>query len=527
MRKEKNRSNSKKNKNDKVTDTKLTKAKNKKKENESKVRVLDTIEEEYIEEENYEEEFENDNEDDIEIEDEDVDYEDDEEIEDEDDDYEDDEEIEDEDDDYEDDEEIEDEDNDYEDDEEIEDEDDDYEDDEEIEDEDDNYEDEDDYEDDEEIENEEHEDIEKIKNEKTNKKEKNTSKDKIKKIEQIAKEKKKKTSFNGEKVKEVLLLLDKYRYSIYCFLGGIIITTLIAFIIWPERIATLKNGEEPVVKVGKETYTANELYESMKEFYSVNLLLDDIDDNLLTKLYPENEEMTKEVNSNVEYYLNMYKQYYGQTEEQFLESNGFTSRNQFIEYLTLDYRRNKYTEDYIKENLTNEEIENYYKKNVFGDINVQHILVEYSDKEDALSKEDAKELAEEIITKLNDGTSWETIQKDYKSKITFEDLGYQSWDASLEKSFMDALKDMENNSYSEEPVSTSYGYHVIYRIDQKETPKLKDVKEIIIENLITDKKSKDSKIQNKALIYLREKNNINFSDTVMKAKYETYCEKYK
>ena len=35
---------------------------------------------------------------------------------------------------------------------------------------------------------------------------------------------------------------------------------------------------------------------------------------------------------------------------------------------------------------------------------------------------EAKKLAEEIITKLNDGTSWETIQKDYKDKITYGKL---------------------------------------------------------------------------------------------------------
>ena len=250
---------------------------------------------------------------------------------------------------------------------------------------------------------------------------------------------------------------------------------------------------------------------------------------LLTKLYPENDEMTKEVDDNAKYYLNMYNQYYGYTEEKFLEANGFSNYNEFIEYLTLDYRRNKYLDDYVEKNLTDKEIEDYYNDNVFGDINTQHILVETTDSEDeeGLSDEEAKKLAEEIITKLNDGTSWETIQEDYKDKITYEDLSYQSWDASLEESFMTALKDMEDNTYSEEPVKTSYGYHVIYRIDQKDTPKLKEVKKTIIENLVTDKKAEDENLLYKALISLREEKNIDFKDTVMKEKYEKYCEQYK
>ena len=358
---------------------------------------------------------------------------------------------------------------------------------------------------------------------------------KVEKVEKIAKEKKKKinTSKNhSSKLTEISVFFEKHHVAIYSFIAGILITTLIAFLIWPDRIATLKDGTQPVVKVNKKTYTANDLYEDMKSYYSVSLLLDKIDNDLLTKMYPEDDTMTSKVKSNAEYYFNTYKQYYNYTQEQFLEKNGFSSYDAFLDYLRLDYRRNKYLEDYIKKNLTEDEIKKYYDENVFGDINTQHILVEVksdSDKDDSkkLSNADAKKLAEEIITKLNDGTSWEQIQKDYKDKVTYEDLSYQSWDASLEESFMTALKKMDNNSYSEEPVKTSYGYHVIHRLDQKKKPTLKKSKDKIISNLISDKKSADSNLLYKSLISLRKEKNINFSDTDMKAKYESYCKKYK
>ena len=309
---------------------------------------------------------------------------------------------------------------------------------------------------------------------------------KVEKVEKIAKEKKKKINTsknNSSKLTEIAVLFEKNHVAIYSFIAGLLITTLVAFIIWPDRIATLKDGTQPVVKVNKKTYTANDLYEDMKSYYSVSLLLDKIDNDLLTKMYPENDKMTSEVKSNAEYYFNTYKQYYNYTQEQFLEKNGFSSYDAFLDYLRLDYRRNKYLEDYIKKNLSDDEIKKYYDENVFGDINTQHILVEVksdSDKDNSkkLSDADAKKLAEEIITKLNDGTSWEQIQKDYKDKVTYEDLSYQSWDASLEESFMTALKKMDNNSYSEEPVKTSYGYHVIHRLDQKKKPTLKKSKPI-------------------------------------------------
>lgn len=489
------------------------------KQKESEIKILDSIEEEEIIEEEYDEDLEEDfvESDEEEETDEKISEEDDEE------DLEESEDFDDED--LEDEEETDDEVS-EEDDEEI------IEEEEEIEEE---AEDEDfDNEDLEDIEEEEEEPIvpkEKKEKSKAKKEKQKTSKENIKKIEKLAKEKNKKakTKNKSDKLYNSFLAIDKNRHMLYCFAGGVLITVLIVLIIWPDRIATLKDGSQPVVKVGNETYTADELYESMKSYYSVSLLLDDIDNDLLTELYPEDDEMTEEVESNAEYYLNMYEQYYGYTEEQFLQANGFSSYNAFLEYLKLDYRRSLYLDDYIEENLTDEEIQDYYDENVFGDINTQHVLVEVSSSDDdgKLSDEDAKALAEEIITKLNDGTSWETIQEEYKDKITYEDLSYQSWDASLEESFMTALKDMEDNSYSTEPVKTSYGYHVIYRIDQKEQPSLKETKEAIIENLATEKKSEDSNLLYKALISLREEKNIDFQDTVMKEKYEDYCDQYK
>ena len=367
---------------------------------------------------------------------------------------------------------------------------------------------------------------------KKDKKDKKNSKNKIEHIEKIAKEKKKKAKTRTDSsFSRALLFLDKYRFPIYAFIAGVLITVFIAMLIWPDRIATLKDGTQPIVKVSGKTYTADNLYEKMKDYYSVSLLLDQIDNDLLTKIYPEDEAMTKKVQENAEYYLNMYKQYYNYTQEEFLEKNGFSSYDAFLDYLRLDYRRNKYLDEYVEKNLTDNEIQKYYDENVFGDINTQHILVEVKsgddDKSDKLSDEDAKKLAEEIITKLNDGTSWETIQKDYKDKVTFEDLSYQSWDASLEESFMTALKGMEDNSFSKEPVKTSYGYHVIYRIDQKKKPSLKKTKDKIVEKLVANKKSADSNLLYKSLISLRNEKKIKFSDTVMKSKYETYCKQYK
>lgn len=362
---------------------------------------------------------------------------------------------------------------------------------------------------------------------------KEETKDKIKEIEEKTKKKNKITKTKNNKEDFFTRIAnDERRKIVYGFLGGLLLGLLIMFIFMPDRIATLKDGTQPIATISDKNITADELYEDMKSQYPINVLLDKIDNIILTKKYKEDDTMKDKVNSNAEYYLNMYKQYYTNItdENELLEKMGFASYDKYLEYLKLDYRKTKYTEEYIKDNLTDDEIQKYYDENVFGDINCQHVLVKVKSDDssaEGLSDDKAKKLAEEIIKKINDGTSWEDIQKEYKDKVTYEDLGYQSWDASLETNFLTAIKDMDENSFSKEPVKTSYGYHVIYKLDQKKAPKLNKVKDTIIEKLISSKKSEDQNISYKALINLRKENKLEFSDTVMKEKYETYCKQYK
>ena len=357
----------------------------------------------------------------------------------------------------------------------------------------------------------------------------------IKKIEKLAKKNNKvKKANTTDTISKIGYFLDNNRNTILAFIIGVIVAVIGAFMLWPERIATLKNGQQPVVKVAGKTYTADNLYKQMKDHYSVSQLLDTIDNDILSKKYPETAEMKKEVESTAENYINMYKQYYNYTEEQFLSANGFSSRDAYLDYLMLDNRRKKYEKAYVKKQLSDGEIEKYYNDNVYGDIKCEHILVEAASddttsttsKSKKLSSADAKKLAQEIIDKINDGTSWKDIQKEYKDKVTYENLGYQAWDSDLETTFKDALKKMDDKSYSNEPVKTSYGYHVIYRESQKKTPTLKNVKSKIVDKLVNEKIKEDSNMLYKALISLRNDKKMKFSDTDLQAKYDAYVKQY-
>lgn len=341
------------------------------------------------------------------------------------------------------------------------------------------------------------------------------------------KDTKKVNKVNDDKVFKMLEFFDKYRLAIYGAVGGILITVLVVVIIWPDRIATLKDGTQPVAEIDGYTVTANDLYEDMKDVYSISSLLDKIDNKILEEKYPETDEMNDELKQQAESYYSAYEQYYKMDKETFLSNNGFGSEKAFLEYLRLQYRRNKYAEDYIKTLISDKEVEKYYEDKVYGDINTKHILVKVDSSASDEDKKKAEDLAKEIISKLNNGKSFDDVKEEYKDQITYEELGYKSYNANLESAYMEAMQKLENNSYSKEPVKTSYGYHVIYRIDQKEKPALEDVKEEIIDSLVSEKKSEDKNISYVALDKMREESGLKFSDTVLEKKYNTYISQYK
>ena len=79
---------------------------------------------------------------------------------------------------------------------------------------------------------------------------------------------------------------------------------------------------------------------------------------------------------------------------------------------------------------------------------------------------------------------------------------------------------LSGSEYSKTPVKSEYGYHIIYRISQKEKPKLKDVKDDVIDKLTEEKINNDSTLQTKALMALRKKYNLEISDDELKKSYD-------
>lgn len=367
------------------------------------------------------------------------------------------------------------------------------------------------------------------KNKETNNKVKETKNKKEKNIkkEEAKVAPKKKVNKDTDKVFKFYEFFDKYHLAIYGALGGILVTVLVVVLIWPDRIATLKDGTQPVATIDGMTLTADELYEDMKDIYSVNSLLDKLDTKILTDKYPDTDEMDDEVTSQAENYYKAYEQYYKMSKEDFLKQNGFNTEKKFLEYLKLNNRRTKYVKEYTENEVTDKEIDKYYEDKVYGDINTKHMLVKVDSSASDDDKKEAENLAKEIISKLDEGKTFDEVKEEYKDKITYEELGYKSYNAALEEAYKNEMKNLKDGEYSKEPVKTSYGYHIVYRIDQKEKPALEDIKDQIKEEIADEKISNDKNLYYVVLDKMRENANLKFEDTVLKDKYDNYMSQYK
>ena len=263
----------------------------------------------------------------------------------------------------------------------------------------------------------------------------------------------------------------------------------------------------------------------MKSYYSVKALLNEIDDMILSKKYPSNDEMESSILKTANYYFEVYEKNYGYTKDKFLSEYGFSSEKDFIDSLRLDYRRNEYYEAYVLGMITDKEIQKYYDDEVFGEVDSKHILV--STKSGDMSSDEAKALANEIIGKLNKGSSWDDVIKEYKDKIIEEDLGYNAFNASLESAYLQECKKLAVNTYSKTPVLTSYGYHIVYKKAQKDKPKLEDVKDDVKNMIANQKKNADENLYNKSLVKMREEAELKFEDTKFSEQYKEYIKDFK
>ncbi|MBO5413802.1 MAG: peptidylprolyl isomerase [Clostridia bacterium] len=307
-----------------------------------------------------------------------------------------------------------------------------------------------------------------------------------------------------------------------------IIISLVVGLLLGLIIMFFVNGGFAAIFNGK-VITTGSLYNKMKDYYSINLVLEDVDAKILNKKYKLSDEELNEIKETADNYIKQYANY-GYTQEQFLEENGFADYDEFLEYLEVDYKRTIYFYDYLETKLEENAVKNYYDEHAFGKVNTKHILTKTSDD---MTDDQALALANDIIARLNNGEDFDTLAEEYTTNypdnVITEDLGEIGAFDNIEDSYLNAAKELEVGKYSQTPVQTSYGYHVIYCVDKKE--KTEEIsygdKMAIVETLAEDEEIEvNDTTYYQALIQMRKEAHLKFFDKDLKTKYEEYCALY-
>ena len=297
----------------------------------------------------------------------------------------------------------------------------------------------------------------------------------------------------------------------------------------------LKNGENAVVTFeGVDAISSDDLYKELKNANGASTIMNLIDKKILDTLYKgssdENKYISDAVKSakksakdmNVD--LNTYLSYYF----------GLSSEKDYEEYLSLNYKRNLWADDYSKEIVSEKQIKDYYENEYYGDIDAKHILITADVKSDASS--DEKEKAEkaandkaiEIIDKLKKGEKFDDLAKKYSQDKTTASKGGALGKINVgdyPSEVLDVLKTLENGKYSTTPVKSTYGYHIVYKVSQDDKKEMSEVTDRIKE-IIGGELKEENGFNIKSLVALREKYKVEIKDNELKNAYEDLMKKY-
>lgn len=300
------------------------------------------------------------------------------------------------------------------------------------------------------------------------------------------------------------------------------------------KVPKLENGQDAVVTLDGKNISVDTLYNKMKDKYALNVLIDLIDTEILNKEYKDTDELKEEIQEQIDL---MIEQYGEGNEAKLLQATynawGIDNMDDLRDYLTLSHKRNDAIEDYAKSIVSKDEINKFYEEKIFGDISAKHILItpdtdsNATDAEKKAAEEKALKEANEIISKLKNGEEFDKLAKEHSDDESNASKGGLLPDfvhGDMVKEFEEAAKKLEVGKYTTTAVKTTYGYHIIYKVAQKDKPKLKTVKDDITEEIANEKLTSDTTLQITAMEELRKEYDVKIEDSKLKDQYKSYLD---
>ena len=308
-----------------------------------------------------------------------------------------------------------------------------------------------------------------------------------------------------------------------------------------KTIPTLNDGSQAIVTFKDDVkISINDFYNKMKDRYGTEVILNMIDKMILEKKYADAIEDAKK---NADSVMSQLEASYGDKLLSAIQTyTGYQTLDEYKDYVYLSYLQNKADEDYAKENISEKEIKKYYNDEIKPDIKVSHILIsvnyasDASDDDKTKAKNEAKAKAQEALDKLKAADkskiaeTFSELAKEYSNDDSSKDdggnLGFINTDtlgSNYDKLVTEAYK-LKDGEYSSNIVETELGYHLVYRTETKEKAQLDDVKDKIIDALVSDYLKENQEAYIKSMQAVRKEYGMDIVDDDLNTNYTNYIQ---
>lgn len=322
------------------------------------------------------------------------------------------------------------------------------------------------------------------------------------------------------KIKKVRNFIDQNFRTLV--IGFFIVTFIFnVFVLSQTRKIHLSDGKQVIASIDDYDVTAEEVFEAMKEYYGTTTLTNIIDELIADREIEETEELIEETQEEVDSLRSQYETY-GYDFAEVLTSYGYANEAALRNEILIDLKKEEVVKNYLKAELTEEEIEDYYDNEITDQYTVKHILIS-ADSTDADAMAEAKSTAEEVIQQLQNGEEWATLVEEYSddtSTVSTEGLIENFMKGDVVDSFYEASSNLEDGTYTMEPVESEYGYHIIYRISKQEKEALELIKEEVMDAIVTERLELDTGLVNTTWLTIRSNYHFTIYDDILKSLYD-------
>lgn len=151
---------------------------------------------------------------------------------------------------------------------------------------------------------------------------------------------------------------------------------------------------------------------------------------------------------------------------------------------------------------TEEDLKEYYDSQVPEGTRVAHILV------------DDEEKAQELIDELEDGADFAELAEEHSQDPGSASNGgeYELETGQMVPEFEQAAMELEEGEITQEPVESSFGYHIITMLEKGEKEDFEEVKDQVEKDYVQEELATNPQVVNNALSQLVQGANVNIVD---------------